>query len=254
MAEGAVAAAPLTDDGFLGGRLRLLQPREGHRSGSDAILLAAAAPPEGVGLALDVGAGVGAAGLALAALRPGLRFGLVENDPALAALAQENIHRNDLSDRGAVYRCDLLDRASRQAGGLEDGSANLVITNPPFFEEGRVRASESSKRSAHVMGEGADLGSWIIACLALLADGGLLVMIHRPESLPTILTALGERAGDIALKPIQPQAEKSATRILLRARKSRRGPLTIAPALILHDSEGFTRESEALHRGAALIK
>ncbi|MGA3303008.1 MAG: methyltransferase [Methylovirgula sp.] len=250
-----MVAPPVSDDGFLGGQLRLTQPREGHRAGSDAILLAAAAPADVAGLALDVGSGVGSAGLALAALRPGLRFRLVENDLMLAALAGENIERNDLAERGSVYRCDALDRASRQAVGLEDGSASLVITNPPFFEEGRVRhSSDSGKRSAHVMGEGADLGAWVLACLALLAEGGILTMIHRPESLPAILVALGRRAGDIALKPIQPHADKSATRILLRARKSRRGPLGIAPALILHDAERFTPESAALHRGAALIK
>ena len=248
-------ALPVSDDAFLGGRLRLRQPREGHRAGSDAILLAAAAPAAVSGFALDIGAGVGSAGLALAALRSGLRFGLIEIDPTLAELAEENIARNDLAERGMVYRCDALDRASRQTAGLGDGSASLVITNPPFFEEGRVRSSsDSAKRSAHVMGESADLGSWIVACLALLADGGMLVMIHRPESLPAILVALGQRAGDIALKPVQPHAEKAATRILLRAKKSRRGPLVIAPALILHDEQGFTPESEALHRGAALIK
>jgi tRNA1(Val) A37 N6-methylase TrmN6 len=255
MADGAVADTAVSDDAFLGSRLRLTQPREGHRAGSDAILLAAAAPADVAGLALDVGAGVGSAGLALAALRPGLLFGLVENDPMLAALAGGNIARNDMAERGAVYRCDVLDRASRQAAGLEDGSARLVITNPPFFDEGRVRASsDSGKRSAHVMGEGADLGAWIFACLALLVESGMLVMIHRPESLPAILAALGQRAGDIALKPVQPNADKSATRILVRARKSRRGPLVITPALVLHDGRGFTPESEALHRGAELLK
>ena len=32
----------LTEDAFLGGRLRLRQPLKGHRAGHDAILLAAA--------------------------------------------------------------------------------------------------------------------------------------------------------------------------------------------------------------------
>jgi len=34
--------AGVTDDLFLGGRLRLRQPRRGHRAGHDAVLLAAA--------------------------------------------------------------------------------------------------------------------------------------------------------------------------------------------------------------------
>ena len=58
-------------DFFLGRQLRLRQLAHGHRAGTDAALLAAAAPAHIDGLALDVGAGVGAAGLALARLRPG---------------------------------------------------------------------------------------------------------------------------------------------------------------------------------------
>ncbi|MBV1705232.1 MAG: methyltransferase, partial [Hyphomicrobiales bacterium] len=53
-----------TADGFLGGRLTLRQPARGHRFGSDAALLAACAPTDCDGEIMDVGAGVGAVGLA----------------------------------------------------------------------------------------------------------------------------------------------------------------------------------------------
>ena len=62
----------VTDDGVLGGRLKLLQPRRGHRFGHDAILLAAAVAAEPGEHTVDLGAGVGAAGLALAQRVPGL--------------------------------------------------------------------------------------------------------------------------------------------------------------------------------------
>src|SRR2546430_479758 len=79
MAEGlAGVSPPLVTDAFLGGRLLLRQPAEGHRYGTDAVLLAAAAPSDFSGLAIDAGAGVGAAGLALAIARPGLRIGFLE--------------------------------------------------------------------------------------------------------------------------------------------------------------------------------
>src|SRR5579872_6937165 len=77
----------LTDDAALGGRLRLLQPRRGHRFGHDAILLAAATPVQAGDRVAELGAGVGAAGLALAVRVPGVRVTLVEIDADLAALA-----------------------------------------------------------------------------------------------------------------------------------------------------------------------
>ena len=55
-----------TEDAFLGGRLRLRQLKTGHRAGHDAMLLAAATSARRGARVVDFGAGVGAAGLALA--------------------------------------------------------------------------------------------------------------------------------------------------------------------------------------------
>jgi tRNA1(Val) A37 N6-methylase TrmN6 len=254
MNDATLRSGPASEDSYLGGRLRLRQKRDGHRAGSDAILLAAAAPEKISGIALDLGAGVGAAGLALAALRPELSFGLVENDPDLAALARDNLALNGMTPRGAVYEADLLDREARRFAGLADAEAALVITNPPFFEEASVRVSpDAGKRAAHVMAKGVDLDAWIAAALALLADGGVFIIVHRPENLPAMLEALAGRVGEITLKPVQPHVEKPATRLLLRARKGSRAPLSLMEPLVLHDDKGFTRTADAIHRGAALV-
>ena len=58
-------------DAFLGGRLTLRQLPSGHRAGTDAVLLAACVPPNAKGLGVDVGAGVGAAGLSALARAEG---------------------------------------------------------------------------------------------------------------------------------------------------------------------------------------
>jgi tRNA1(Val) A37 N6-methylase TrmN6 len=242
-------------DFFLGRQLRVRQLPHGHRAGTDAVLLAAAAPGEVRGLALDVGAGVGAAGLALARLRPDLAFGLIENDPATAALARENLTLNDMAGRGRVYEADILDPDSRRTAGLADGSAALVITNPPFLDPARSRLSPNAgKRTAHAMPAPgpATLAEWLGACLDLLASGGLLIIIHKPEAVPAILASLDTRAA-INLMPVQPRKDRAATRILVRAQKGARTPLTIAPALVLHEGERFTDQAEAIHRGTALI-
>src|SRR5438132_9258249 len=80
----------LTEDAFLGGRLRLRQPRAGHRAGHDAVLLAAATAARAGERVVDFCAGVGAAGLALASRVRGLDLTLLEIDPCLAALARDN--------------------------------------------------------------------------------------------------------------------------------------------------------------------
>ncbi len=253
MAE--VMLDPVSEDVFLGGRLLLRQPERGHRAGTDAILLAAAAPAAISGLALDVGAGVGCAGLALAKLRPQIALGLVENDSLAAALARDNLSLNGVD--GRVYEADLLNPPSLRSAGLHAGSAQLIITNPPFLDPARTRLSaEAGRRAARAMpsaGPG-PLAAWISACMALLEDDGLFLLIHRPEALAEILASVSRQAGALTLLPVQPRAQKPAMRILLRAKKGSRAPLTIAPALVLHDAEGFLPFAEKIHRGEALIE
>ncbi|MCI0466458.1 MAG: methyltransferase, partial [Beijerinckiaceae bacterium] len=153
MADRAVIGPPgIVTDVFFGGHLRLRQPAEGHRCGTDAVLLAAAAPRDFSGRAVDVGAGVGGAGLALAATRPGARVAFLEEDPFTAELARANLAQNGLSDRCYVAEADLLNPASRRGAGLQEESADLVITNPPFLDPGKAKLSpEPSKRRTELV-------------------------------------------------------------------------------------------------------
>src|SRR4051812_30375086 len=105
----AEAESKYTVDAILGGRLRLRQPVRGHRFGHDGILLAAACPAQAGDAVADLGAGVGAAGLALAHRVGGTTVALVEIDPGLAALAADNAAANGL---GARVRAVMLDAAA----------------------------------------------------------------------------------------------------------------------------------------------
>jgi tRNA1(Val) A37 N6-methylase TrmN6 len=249
-----VDEAARTIDAFLGGRLQLCQPASGHRAATDAVLLAAAVPAGATGLAVDAGAGVGAAGLAAARAAPALRMALLERESDLTALVRANIAANQLGDRVFVAEADLLSPDSCRAAGLERQSADLVLTNPPFLSAERIRISPDSKKArAHVIGAGG-LDAWLGGCLALLRAGGTLLMIHRADALPEVLQALSQRTGAVVVLPIHPRADQPASRILVRAIKGRRTPLALAPPLVLHEWDGtFTAKAEAVHRGAARI-
>ena len=257
-AHAVEAGATTTSDTLLDGALRLRQPSRGHRVGTDAILLAAAAPAAGVGRLIDIGAGVGAVGLALAQRHAGAQVVLVEIDAALATLAGENANLNNLGERVRVIAADFMSPAERRKAGLAAGAADLIVTNPPFFEPARVRASADTGRArAHVLDEsgGANpLRRWIVAALALLAPGGCFVMIHRPEALPDFLAACAQRLGSLAVLPVHPHAEAPAHRLLLGGVKGARGPLRLLPALALHEPEGgFMPLAQAIHRGETMI-
>src|SRR3984893_6201453 len=129
-----------TEDAFLGGQLRLRQRKSGHRAGHDAMLLAAATPAHSGDRVVDLGAGVGAAGLAVARRVPGIKLVLVEIDAALADLARGNAASNAIAADVIV-----LDVASEAGGfaksGLPPDSVDVVLMNPPFNDPTRHRAS-----------------------------------------------------------------------------------------------------------------
>jgi tRNA1(Val) A37 N6-methylase TrmN6 len=255
--ENPAAGDGLTEDRWLGGRLTIVQPRRGHRVGTDGALLAAAAgTPEG--RIADVGAGVGAVGLALIRLSARAFADLIEIDPELARMAGINAARNGLEGRARVLRLDVLKPGERREAGLVE-SADCVVTNPPFFERGTVRASPDSRRArAHVFPRaeaGATLANWMRACLAILAPGGRFLMIHRPDALGVILAAIENRLGALVLLPVHPSAGARAHRLIVSGVKGSKAPLAIAPALILHEADGrLTAEADAIHRGERPIR
>lgn len=236
---------------WLGGRLRLHQPPRGaHRAGTDAALLSRLIRPGPEAVVVDAGAGTGAVGLAVARGEPGARILLVEREPDLAALAARNIAENGLGDRVAVVETCLLSSAARRRAGLTPGLADLVLTNPPFFEEGRHRASPVAlKAKAHGFGLG-DLDAWIRACLDILKPGGTLGLVHRADALPDCLSALARRFGGITVRPVHARPGRPAIRILVTAIKGSRAPFALDAPLVLGRDDGTpTPESDALHRG-----
>ena len=244
-----------TQDRFLGGKLSLLQPSRGHRVGLDAALLAACGPAEATGAALDIGAGVGAVGLAFAMRAPALNVGLVENDAALAALARANIAANGLAARVRLFEADLTSAPARRAAGLSAEGADWALSNPPWLDPSRHRVAPG-KAGAHAMirpGPEA-LEDWIRCCFALLRPGGVLCLVHRADALTALLQACAARGGDLRVLPVRPTRCAAATRVLIRAVKGARGPLSLLSGLVLHDEAGGWRPgAEALLRGEAAI-
>jgi tRNA1(Val) A37 N6-methylase TrmN6 len=239
-----------TDDAVLGGRLRLRQPTGGHRFGHDAILLAASCPARSGEQVVDFGAGVGAAGLALATRVDGTLVTLVEIDPQLASLAAQNAERNQLAERVSAVVLDVAAPARAfAAAGLRPESIARVLMNPPFNDPARQRASpDRSRRLAHAAAT-ATLAAWIKAAARLLRPRGTLSLIWRADGLRDVLEALASGFGAVTVLPLHPKAGEPAIRILVRATKASRAPLALLPGLSLADRSGRpTPEAEAVLR------
>jgi len=242
-----------TEDAFLGGRLRLRQLKTGHRAGHDAMLLAAATSARAGHRVADFGAGVGAAGLAVARRVAGIGLVLVEIDATLAGLARSNAAANAID--ADVIVLDVESGAEAfAAAGLAPDSADVVLMNPPFNDGARHRASpDVARASAHVASEDT-LTRWIRAARRVLKSGGVLTLIWRADRIADVLAALDRGFGSVAILPVHGEAVGPAIRILIRAVKGGRAPTQILPALMLNDESGLPnkRVQEILADGGAL--
>jgi tRNA1(Val) A37 N6-methylase TrmN6 len=227
-------ASEFTEDAFLGGQLRLRQPKSGHRAGHDAMLLAAATPARPGDRVVDFGAGVGAAGFALARRVAGLELVLVEIDEALAGFARANASTNAIA--ADVIVLDVTSAADAFAAvGLSPDSADVVLMNPPFNDPARHRASPDRGREVAHVATAATLESWVHAGRRILKSGGVLSLIWRADGLAEVLAALDRGFGSLKILPVHGDAATPAIRVLIRAIKGGKAPTQLHAALMLND-------------------
>jgi len=248
------AESQITEDGVLGGRLRVRQPLRGHRVGHDAIILAAATGAHAGEQAVDLGSGVGGAGLALAARIPELKVTLIEIDTALCALAAENARLNGLADRVRAIALDVEKVGALEAAGLSGDTFDRVLMNPPFHDARRQNVSpDPRRRLAHVGAPGLVV-RWIGSAAWLLKPRGTLTLIWRADGVDEVLGALRPSFGDIAVLPVLPREAAPAIRVVVRAVRASGGPQLTYPALALNDEHGRpTAAAEAILRGGKTL-
>ncbi|KJC43823.1 methyltransferase [Bradyrhizobium sp. LTSP857] len=248
------AAADITEDAFLGGQLLLKQKRSGHRAGHDAILLAAATEARGGDRVVDLGAGIGTAGLALARRVTGIKLSLVEIDPELAALARANAAANAISAEAIVL--DVTDDAQAFAAhGLVSDGVDIVMMNPPFNDPARHRGSpDQARHTAHVATE-ETLHAWVHAARRILRSNGVLTLIWRADGIAEVLAALSRGFGSLSILPVHGEAGRPAIRVLVRAVKGGRAPTRLLPGLVLNDESRVPKkEVRNILEGRAVLQ
>ncbi|KQV68446.1 methyltransferase [Rhizobium sp. Root1220] len=243
------AAVAETIDAFHRGLFYVVQPKgRGHRSGMDAMLLSALVDDDRPIRVADLGAGAGAAGLAVASRLPAAEVVLFERSQEMAGYARRSVllPENDrMAARVTVVEADVTLKARlRKDAGLVDESFHHVIMNPPFNDAGDRRTPDALKAEAHAMTEGL-FESWVRTAGAIMIPGGQLSLIARPESIAEIIDACGRRFGGIEVTAIHPRDGENAVRVLVTAVKGSRARLSLRAPLVMHE--------EGTHKFSSLV-
>jgi tRNA1(Val) A37 N6-methylase TrmN6 len=245
--------ADLREDRFLDGRLTILQPARGYRSGADAVMLAAACPVLPGESVLELGCGAGVASLCLGWRVRDLVLTGIERQPDYAELARRNANAN-----GIALEVLAEDLAALSAP-LRQRSFDHVIANPPYFLGGTAAPDSGRAGARH---EETPLAAWIDLALRRLRPGGGLTLIQKADRLDQVIAALQDRAGALAILPVAARQGREAGRVIVTARKGARTPMRLLAPFIMHeaathllDGEDLSPEAQAvLRHGVALTR
>jgi len=228
--------AALMDTTLLNGRVKLLQPKIGFHASIDTVFLAAAVPVKKNMKLLDVGCGVGSAGLCVLARAAGIHLSGLDTQDALVEIATCNAALN------GHEKCTFVAGNLLREKALPDNAFDTVMMNPPYQEAGTHTPSpEKIKAMSH--GEdasGAALKDWVKYAHRKLKSGGTLVMIHRADRLDDIIAALVGRRwfGSLVVQPLMSRMGDDAKRVILTARKERYSPMVLKSGFIIHEADG----------------
>ncbi|EJF86732.1 tRNA1(Val) (adenine(37)-N6)-methyltransferase [Bartonella rattimassiliensis] len=244
-----------TIDSFHRGKFYLVQPHKyGHRSGMDAMLLASLVPSDLKGKVVDLGAGAGAAGLAVASRCLNVHVTLVERSVYMISYAQKTLmlkQNEQFAGRICLLKADVTFKGNaRIKAGLIDNSFDFAIMNPPFNNPTDRKTLDKQKAEAHVMPE-AMFDNWLRSAAAIVKPGGYLGLIARPQSLTDILRTLKGRFGGICIIPVHARTKTAAIRLLFYAKRGSRAALSILPALVIHEGNDhtFSPRVDAINNG-----
>jgi tRNA1(Val) A37 N6-methylase TrmN6 len=237
-------------DDFLGGLVRLKQPKKGLRATSDTVLLAASVPNGATGSLLDMGCGSGIIALSIAKRAKGITALGVDIQEELINLAKENAALNGLSEKAEFQKADI-----KEKGLLKGVMFDYVVTNPPFYSESaEYTDTPLTKAVAHHEKNENFLAVWVDFAIKHLKPKGKFIMLHKADRLDDVLSLMSGRLGALTVKPLYSREDKPASRIIVSGVMNSKKALSIEPALIVHNADGsFTEQAESILRGKSLL-
>jgi tRNA1Val (adenine37-N6)-methyltransferase len=233
-----------TTDTFFGGSLTVTQPRDGYRFSIDAVILAATLHLKTGQKIVDLGTGCGIIPLILAHRNSQVKIFGIEMQEALVDFARINVDQNRMADRIDILQADIRKLKTE----MIEGSADLVVSNPPYRCAGSGRINPNCQRAIARHEIHLNLSQLLKTVRSILRTGGRFVTIYPADRIVDLFCKMHA----MGLEPKQMRAIHSrraqGAKLILAQGVMRGNPgLTIDPPLIIYQSDGnYTQEMQTM--------
>ena len=241
-----------TKDSFLGGGIRIWQPKKGYRAGIDPILLAASVNVSAGQKVLDLGCGVGTASFAIGYRVKNVELYGIEIQKVFADLADLNSKENGIE---LQVECSNI---SNLSSNITSKNFDHVIANPPYFDrKSSVRGINVSKEKS--FGDTRPISEWLKVAAKRAKPKGFVHFIVRSDRLMEIFTNMPNSLGSLVITPVISRKNENAKLTILHAKKNGRAGFIISSPIVLHPQKSDVREKyipevdKVLRNGASLI-
>ncbi|MFI3242056.1 MAG: methyltransferase domain-containing protein [Alphaproteobacteria bacterium] len=221
-----------TQDFLLSKKVKILQPINGYRASTDAVILSSI--PESTTKEikiLDMGSGTGAVSLCLGHRIPSAKILGLEIQEELIELSNQSAELNGFENRIEFINHNIKDKKIELHNCFD-----VCITNPPYSEVD-MKSPKGYKATAHNF-DGLGLKNWIDFGIRALKPKGKLYMVNRAEALSEILATIYGRLGGIVVIPIYSKIGEDAKRIVVIASKDSKKALVIDKGIVVHNEDG----------------
>lgn len=219
--------------------LRLIQNPEGFCFGVDAVLLSYFADVKRGQKVLDIGTGTGIIPILLAGKTKAETLVGLEIQENMAEMAARSVSLNGLENRVRIVTGDVREYLKYFA----KASFDVVVSNPPYTNKGcgLINPHDSKAISRHEIL--CSLQDVVSAAADLLAPGGQLAMVHRPERLADIICCMRNCGIEPKyLRMVHPKPYKKPTMILIKGNRGGNPELKVMDPLYVYNADGTYSE------------
>jgi tRNA1Val (adenine37-N6)-methyltransferase len=235
-----------TFDTLFGGKIRVVQEKDGYRFSIDAVLLAGFVRLRSGERVIDLGTGIGIIPLILGKRGEGAEQIVgVEIQEKLVELAKRNVLINSLESLIHIYQGDFKCMDDL----FQPSSFDVVVTNPPYYRVSSGRINPYSQKAIARHEVTSTIDDVLRAARYLLKEGGRIFIIFPAQRAITLLDSMRNALLEPKrLRWVHSREGEEAKFILTEAYKGGGEGLEVSPPFFVYSNDGkYTPEMKTLY-------